>query len=62
MSDRLKNIHQCAEERATLQRNCMNDLDLESVQKEKGIGKLKFFYDKCVKENSQLYECLKNKY
>jgi hypothetical protein len=54
MNDRLKNIHQIAEERSTLQRNCLNELDLDSVQKEKGIGKLKYFYDKCIKENTQL--------
>jgi hypothetical protein len=62
MSDRLKNIHQIAEDKATLQRNCLNDLDLDSVKKEKGIGKLKFLYDKCIKENSQNYEFLQNKY
>lgn len=62
MSDRLKGVHKCAEERSTLQRNCMNELDLDSVSQEKGIGKLKYFYDKCVRDNSQLYECLKNKY
>ncbi len=61
MSDRLKTVHKCAEERSTIQRNCINELDLDSVQKEKGIGKLKYFYDKCIKDNSQNYESLKNK-
>ena len=61
MSDRLKNIHNCAEERAVVQRTCFDNLDFSTVDKNKGIGKLKFFYDKCYKETSQQYDCLKNK-
>ena len=61
VSDRFRNIQTCAEERATVQRTCFESLDLNSVEKNKGIGKLKFLYDKCYKETSQQYDCLKNK-
>jgi hypothetical protein len=55
---RLDLIRQCAGERSELQLSCLNSLDLDKVEKNKGIGKLKFLYDKCVKENAHLYTCL----
>jgi hypothetical protein len=61
VSDRLRNIQICAEERATVQRTCFENLDLSNIEKNKGIGKLKYFYEKCYKETSQQYDCLKNK-
>jgi hypothetical protein len=56
--DKPELVKQCAEERSQLQWRCIEGLDLNTVEKKKGLGKLKFYYDKCVKENAHLYLCL----
>ena len=58
MDSKLQVIQQCAEERSQLQWKCMESLDLNTVEKTKGIGKLKYYYDKCIRENIHLYPCL----
>ncbi len=54
MESRLENIKNCAEERSQLQFLCLKELDLEGIESgsSKDLGKLRFNYEKCIKENS----------
>ena len=54
MESRLENVLTCAEERSQLQFLCLKELDLEGVEagNAKDLGKLRFNYEKCIKENS----------
>jgi len=58
LQERLNRIKVCAEERSKLQSSCLNELDLEGCETGKDVGKLRYFYEKCVKENTANYECL----
>jgi hypothetical protein len=59
--EKLERVKQCAEERSTLQFKCIDELDLNIADKKKGIGKLKYYYDKCIKDNAHLYPCLEGR-
>ena len=61
MEERLENIKKCADERSELSLSCLNNVDLSKLKNTKEMGKARFFYDKCVKENSANYPCIANK-
>jgi hypothetical protein len=58
LQERLEHVRVCSEERAQLQANCFKELDLEGCETGKDIGKLRFTYEKCVRENTANYPCL----
>lgn len=55
---RLQHVRLCAEESAQLQASCFKALELEGIENAKDVRKLRFFYEKCVKENASNYPCL----
>lgn len=61
LQERLERVKACAEERSQLQSHCFNELDLEGCDSGKEIGKLRYLYEKCVKENTANYPCLKQR-
>lgn len=55
MEARLEHVKNCAEERSQLQAFCLKELDLEGVETPKDMGRLRFNYEKCIKENTANY-------
>jgi hypothetical protein len=58
LQERLNRIKACAEERSNLQSSCFNELDLEGCDTGKEVGKLRYLYEKCLRENTMNYPCL----
>ena len=49
---RLEHVKNTAEERSQLQVSCLKELDLEGAESANDLGKLRFTYEKCIRENS----------
>ena len=52
IEERLNKIKDLNEERSQLQRLCFDKLNLDNVKKPKDIGRLKYEYDVCIKDNT----------
>ena len=59
--ERIENIKTCAEEQSQLQFSCLSKVDLGSLKNSNAIGKARYHYEICVKENLQNYPCLEKR-
>lgn len=58
---RLQYVRNCAEEKSQLQSSCFKELELEGIESGRDVGKLRFLYEKCLRENTANYRCLKTR-